>query len=362
MVKSNPMPARWANPKLENNYITEVLPQKWKFWVPCQAPQPGGLAMGGRDPRESSFEGQQGLIAGIPQDWRKHKYHSWRMLTRSCEHQDPGKKAMISWGTGPDLSASIGGSPVDVVAVASCRSRHTGGGSLLVYSLARTLLEADIFSPRLGPTQKPVLEKTLESPLACKDIKPVNPKGNQSWIFIGRTDAKAETPVLWPPHAKSWLIGKDSGAGKDWRQEEKGTTGDEMVGWHRRLDGHEFEQAPGVGDGQGSLACCSPWGRKEPHMTEQLNWTEQPEGSSTGMPQARQGTEQENIPTCQQTGYFKSSWAHSCSLNTTLDTILPPHQCAGTSPSHQESCTGLLENLIHQGADSRRKNNYKPVE
>ena len=98
-----------------------------------------------------------------------------------------------------------------------------------------------------------VLEKTLESPLDCKEIQPVHPKGNQSWIFIGKTDAKAETPILWPPDVNNWLIGKDPDAGKDWRQEEKGTTEDEMVGWHHWLNGHEFEQAPGVGDGQGGL-------------------------------------------------------------------------------------------------------------
>ena len=117
-----------------------------------------------------------------------------------------------------------------------------------------------------------VLERTLESPLDCKEIKPVNPKGNQSWIFIGRTDAEAEAPILWPPDVKNWLNGKDPDAGKDWRQEEKGTTEDEMAGWHHWLDRHEFEQAPGVGDGQGSLACCSPWGRNESEMTEWLNW------------------------------------------------------------------------------------------
>ena len=116
-----------------------------------------------------------------------------------------------------------------------------------------------------------VLEKTLESPLDCKVIKPVNPKGNQPWVFIWRTDAEA--PILWPPDAKNWLIGKDPDAGKDWRREVKGTTEDEMVGWHHWLDGHEFEQAQGVGDGQGGLACCSPWGHKESDMTEQLNWT-----------------------------------------------------------------------------------------
>ena len=113
-----------------------------------------------------------------------------------------------------------------------------------------------------------------EDSLDCKEIKPVNPKGNQSWIFIGRTDAEAKTPIVWPPDAKSWLIGKDPDAEQDWRQEEKGTTDNEMVGWHHRLDGHEFEQAPGVGEGQGSLVCCSPWSCKESDKTERLNWTE----------------------------------------------------------------------------------------
>ena len=119
-----------------------------------------------------------------------------------------------------------------------------------------------------------VLEKTLESPLDCKEIQPVHPKGNQSWIFIGRTDAEAEAPILWPPDVKNWLIGKDPDAGNDWSWEEKGTAEDEMVGWHHRLDGHEFEQALGVGDGQGGLACCSPWGCKESDSTERPNWTE----------------------------------------------------------------------------------------
>ena len=103
-----------------------------------------------------------------------------------------------------------------------------------------------------------VLEKTLESPLDCKEIQPVNHKGNKSWIFFGRTDAEAETPILWPPDANNWLLGKDPDAGKDWRQEQKGMTEDEMVGWHHQLDGHGFQHALGVGDGQGSLACCSP--------------------------------------------------------------------------------------------------------
>ena len=119
-----------------------------------------------------------------------------------------------------------------------------------------------------------VLEKTLESPLDCKEIKTVNPTGNKFWIFIGRTDAEAETLILWPPDTKNCLIGKDPDAGKDWMRKEKGTTENEMVGWHHRLNGHEFEHAPGVG-GQGSLPCCSPWGCKESDMTEQLNWTKQ---------------------------------------------------------------------------------------
>ena len=117
-----------------------------------------------------------------------------------------------------------------------------------------------------------VLEKTLESSLEFMEVQPVHPKGNQPWIFIGRTDAEAQTPILWPPDEKSWLIWKDPDAGKELRQEEKGTTEDETVGWHHRLNGHEFEQAPGVGDGQGSLACCRPWGRKESDTTEWLNW------------------------------------------------------------------------------------------
>ena len=117
-----------------------------------------------------------------------------------------------------------------------------------------------------------VLEKTLESPLDCKEIQPVHTKGNQSWVFIGRTDAEAETPILWPPHSKSWLSGKDPNAGKDWRQEEKGATEDEMAGWHHRLNGHGFGWTPGVGDGQRGLACCCFGDRKELDMTERLNW------------------------------------------------------------------------------------------
>jgi len=117
-----------------------------------------------------------------------------------------------------------------------------------------------------------VLGKTLESPLACKEIQPVHPKGNQSWVFIGRTDAEAETPILWPPHVKTWLIGKDSDAGRDWGQEEKGTTEDEMAEWHHWLDGRECEWTLGVGDGQGGLVCWDSWGHGESDTTERLNW------------------------------------------------------------------------------------------
>ena len=119
-----------------------------------------------------------------------------------------------------------------------------------------------------------VLGKTLESPLDCKEIQPVHSKGDQSWVFFGRNDAKAEAPILQPPHAKSWLIGKDSNAGRYWGKDEKWTTEDEMAGWLHRLDGREFEWTPEVGDGQGSLACCDSWGRKELDTTERLNWTE----------------------------------------------------------------------------------------
>ena len=119
-----------------------------------------------------------------------------------------------------------------------------------------------------------VLEKTLESPLDCKEIQLVHPKGNQPWIFIGRTDAEAETLILWPPDTKNWLTGKDPDAGEDWRQEEKGSTEDEMVGWYHWLDEHEFEQVLGAGDGQGSLVWYSPWGCKESGTIEWLNWTE----------------------------------------------------------------------------------------
>ena len=117
-----------------------------------------------------------------------------------------------------------------------------------------------------------VLDKIFESPFECKEIQPVHPKGNQSWVFIGSTDAEAETLILWPCDAENWLTGKDPDAGKDWRHEDKGTTENEMFGWHHGVSGHDFEQALGVGKGQGNLACCNPWGCKELDMTKWLNW------------------------------------------------------------------------------------------
>ena len=177
-----------------------------------------------------------------------------------------------------------------------------------------------------------VLEKTLESSLDCKDIQPVHPKGNQSWIFIGRTDAEAKSPILWPPNVKNWLIGKDSDGGKDWRREEKGTTEDEMAGWHHWLDGPEFEQALGVGDGQGGLACCSPWGRKESDMTERLNWTELGRSPGEGKSYPLQYSGLENSMDCIIYGVTKSQTQlsdfhfHSAyKLNKQGDNIQPWH-------------------------------------
>ena len=118
-----------------------------------------------------------------------------------------------------------------------------------------------------------VLEKTLESPLDYKEIQPVHPKGDQPWDFFGGNNAKAETPILWPSHVKSWLIGKDPDAGRDWGKEKRRTE-DKMAGWHHWLNGHGFEWTPGVGDGQGGLVCCDSWGRKELDMTGRMNWTE----------------------------------------------------------------------------------------
>ena len=131
----------------------------------------------------------------------------------------------------------------------------------------------EIWTPKNSCFWTVVLEKALESPFNCKEIQPVHPKRNQSWIFVRRTDAEAETPILWLSNAKNWLIGKDPDAGKDWRQ-EKWTTEDEIVAWHHRLYGHELEPALRIGNWQGNLVCCSPWGHKESDWTEWLNWTD----------------------------------------------------------------------------------------
>ena len=162
-----------------------------------------------------------------------------------------------------------------------------------------------------------VLDKTLESPLDCKEIQPVHPKGYQSWVFIGRIDAEAETPILWPSDVKSWLTGKDPNAGKDWGQEEKQTTENEMVGWHHRLNGHEFGWTPGVGDGQGGLACCSTRGRKESDMTERLNWTELTK-SCDFMAQQEKHVRQAEI-----TNYRSQSWAQFSFPRTEMISSLP---------------------------------------
>ena len=130
------------------------------------------------------------------------------------------------------------------------------------------------WAPKNGSFWTVVLEKILESPLDCEEIQLIHPEGNQSWIFIGRTDAEAETPIFWPPDVTKWLIGKDPDAGKDWRPKKKGMKEDQMVGCHHWLNGYEFEQALVVDDEQGSLRCCSLWGHKELDQTEQLNWTE----------------------------------------------------------------------------------------
>ena len=142
------------------------------------------------------------------------------------------------------------------------------------YSHYLVIILVGYWAPKNWRFWSVVLEKTLESPLDCKEIQPVHSKGNQPWDFFGRNDAKAEIPVLWPPLAKSWLIGKDSDAWRDWGQEEKGTTEDEIAGWHHGLNGHEFEWTPGVGDGQGGLACCDSWGHKESDTDEQLIWSD----------------------------------------------------------------------------------------
>ena len=177
--------------------------------------------------------------------------------------------------------------------------------------------------------QTVVLEKTLESPLDCKEIQPVNPKGKQSSVFIGRTDAEAETPILWLPDMKNWLIWKDSDAGKDWGQEEKGMTEDEAVGWHHWLNGHEFGWILGVGDGQGSLACCSSWGHKESDTTEQLNWTEMNFGLLS----------------------LRYAQVSACHVRSCTD---------HTSPIGRNACSAINSNLLPASARQILKDNISP--
>jgi len=142
-----------------------------------------------------------------------------------------------------------------------------------------------------------VLERTLESPLNSREIKPVNRKGSKPWLFTGRTDAEAEAPILWPSNAKNWLTGKDPNAGKDWGQEEEGVTEDEMVEWHHRLNGHEFEQTLGDGEGQGRLACCSPWSCKELDTTYQVNNIYMP-GTVEGLVRQQWTTQPKAVLSC----------------------------------------------------------------
>ena len=169
----------------------------------------------------------------------------------------------------PEVCPPLFGGPYSVLLCIDPSSQSYGFSSSHVWMWGLDCQES--WAPKNWCFWTVVLEKTLESPLDSKEIQPVHPKGSQCWILIGRTDAEAETPILWPADEKNWLTEKDADAGQDWRR-EKGATENEMVGWHHRLNGHEFEQAPGVGNGQGSLVYCTPWGPKESDMTEQLNW------------------------------------------------------------------------------------------
>ena len=154
-----------------------------------------------------------------------------------------------------------------------------------------------------------VLEKTLESPLDCKEIQPVHPKGDHPWVFIWGTDVEAETPILWSPDAESWLIWKDPHVGRDWGQEEKGMTEDEMVGWHHWHNGHGFRWTLGVGDGQGGLACCGSWGRKEWDTTKQLNWTEFPSVDSQSLKNALKFLDERSHMVCEFIHYESCPWS-----------------------------------------------------
>ena len=196
-----------------------------------------------------------------------------------------------------------------------------------------------------------VLEKALKSPLDCKEIQPVHPKGDQSWVFIGRT-VEAETPILWPPGEKSWLIGKVPDAGKDWGQEEKGMTEDEMVGWHHWLDGHGFGWILGVGDGQGGLACCDSWGRKVRHdWVSELNWTEYYKNCKNIKGIAKVQHVLACMPSSRNFGLFPLSLIHcykASNPSLPLATVLPSlSSVALASATHEARTERIQPNMGH---------------
>ena len=212
-----------------------------------------------------------------------------------------------------------------------------------------------------------LLEKTLESPLDCKEIQPVHPKGDQSWVFIGRADVEAETPILWPPDAKSWFIGKDPDARRDWKQEEKGTTKDEMAGWHHWLNGHEFEWTPGVGDGQGGLACCDSWGpqRVRHDWATELNWS-LTFSSSTWINCTRINSVSRSIwggPSGSQAGWSLlrwDPWVHPASIRFPLTPLYFKVSslhffCKTVSPAHWKIIVSIFITIRYNGLGSKSK-------
>ena len=217
-----------------------------------------------------------------------------------------------------------------------------------------------------------VLEKTLESPLDCKEIQPVHSKGDQPWVFFGRTDAKAETPVLWPPHAKSWLIGKDSDAGTDWGQEEKGMTEDEIAGWHHWLDGHEFEWTLGDGDGHGGLACSDSWGHKESDTAEGLNWTELKEKGNPSLPFWVKSHRTNSIPHSNQNinkpiyWYFLNCYGETHLsenlMNTMHDTFTAPNLHLHIVQVSNSRSQGLLKLSLSWSWESLLQGEHAPIQ
>ena len=197
----------------------------------------------------------------------------WRNNSRKNEGMKPKQKPYLVVDVTDDRSKVRCCKEQYCIGTWNVRSVNQGKLEVVKQEMARVNVDyVESWVPKNWCFWTVVLEKSLESPLECKEIKPVNPKGNQSWIFIEKTDTEAETSIVWSPDLKNWLIGKGPDCGKEWRQEEKGMTEDEMVGWHHWLNGHEFEQVPGACDGHGGLACCSPWSRKESNTTEWLNW------------------------------------------------------------------------------------------